>query len=175
MTLSDQYQSRYVRRLGDDVLSHAGTTLGVNVDYPLFNDDFKVFACEWDDIDYPPTAGQAISPRGEVISYDLPVIPPRLVALRIHDWDMDLKTKLEEWKFGATVLRWWVPGSHFVVCQISKIKMTRPLKPQLEVELLVRGIFYYDTDEIEVIERCFLISNELLNEGRAIGEVQPNA
>lgn len=167
MTVTRKWVSSYERQLDVYELKKAATFLGENDNENDFNTSKVFFACEYDDLSPPETSGLVWNGRGTSVEYALPKVPPETVEFKILDWDIDLRAQIEAWQFSRQVVRWWAPGSHFVVGTISKVQISRPAKDKLEVTIRCRGIFYYDTDTPQQFNTAF--PNNLVLHGRFYG------
>ena len=169
--VTDKLQSRYTRQLTGKVTHGVVGLIGENATSPSdFGGNYIELICEWDDIDPPPTTGQVKSPRGTTIEYDLPLECRDTVEFKVHDWDMDQYNQLNAWKFARTQLRWYVPGSHFVVGKILQVKRSRPKKSMMEVTMSCKGQFFYLTDDAAVINAPFPNTTKLVTDGEFYGE-----
>lgn len=169
MSLSRDLLSNYVRRLTATTLLHAATFIGPNDNEAAWVAAREHFAAEYRDLDPPPPFGQVPHPRGGIVEYDLTYEAPNTIEIKVHDWDQALRNQLETWKWARQVVRWWVPCSHFAVGRISQVADDRPAKGLLAIQLQVRGIFFYDTDDSDVINAPFPNTTKLVTDGRLWG------
>lgn len=159
--------SGYRRQLSVYDLKRAATFLGKNDNEGEFNSSKVYFAAEYEDINPPETSALVWNGRGTATEYALPKVPPETVAFKVLDWDADLRMQLEAWQFDRQVVRWWAPGSHFVVGTISRVQVSRPAKDKIEVVLRCRGIFFYDTNTPQQFNTAY--PNNLVAHGRFYG------
>ena len=165
---SRDFISRYSRQRSAYELKRAVTFLGKNDNVNDFNSSKVYFAAEYEDISPPETSGVVWNGRGTYTAYALPKVPPETVEFKVQDWDIDLRMQLEQWQFDRQVVRWWAPGSHFVVGTISRVQIGRPAKDKLEVAIRCRGIFFYDTNTPDQLNRPF--PTNLVSHGRFYGD-----